>query len=320
MKKKFMSKTMKIFLPLLLLFSIGSFITSSVMLLKSDYSLTNYFEFEEILYDVFGHDYLYFKNWLSTGNYESPLSQSYPLNNITSIDLNFPNSNIDIRTGETSNIQFDCINFDGSSQMASSSIVDGTLTLTENNVSSNTKYSLTIPTHFNGKLSIKTKSGEISLNNFSIENLDITSYDSNIALTNILSKDILISNSNESIYIERVTSENLRVSNINSDIYISDSSSNLDIKNSRGEIKLSNLKNTNHNLSTDSGDVEIDLQYNNNFNFNFNTKSGLLENDLELNQFTIENIDNNKLIKMNSSSNTINITTNSGNLEISKEY
>src|SRR5690606_33056333 len=109
--------------------------------------------------------------------------------------------------------------------------------------------------------------------------------------------------------------DNMDIITSSGDINIHDMNlNNLSIKTSSGNQTLKNIKANNSNFLTSSGDVEIKLPSNSQFQLNIQTSSGQFKSSFPL---TItEKLKNNVSGKIGNSTNSINITTSSGDISI----
>lgn len=314
--KKLISTKMKIFMSILLIGSITSFISAFVVLSNSGYKLSNYKDdFENFIYNIRYDNFNYHRNFDNNSIvFESDCSQ------INSLNINLGNYDVDVETSyDTDKLTvFAEYDFDiSSNNILLSNLTNGSLNLTSfNGLNSNdVYYKIIIPATFKGELAISTANGYISLNNLNANNITVKSLNSDITLTNNVTDAITVSLTNGNIYSYHNSAKSIEINSINSEIAVEDKVKDIKVDNTNGDIVIiasEEIKNC--NVNNVSGDVEFYSNVNRGFELAFETVSGEFENNAVVNSFT-SNFNKYKATKGDPEA-TIFIKTVSGDFEL----
>lgn len=162
--------------------------------------------------------------------------------------------------------------------------------------SSNLKFDIYIPIDFKDNIDIITSSGDINIHDMNLNNLSIKTSSGKQTLKNIIANNSNFLTNSGNVETYKFTG-NTCITTSSGDVYLDYETFNNNII-----------------IATSSGDVEIKLPSNSQFQLNVQTSSGQFKSSFPL---TItEKLKNNVSGKIGNSTNSINITTSSGDISI----
>ena len=317
MKKKFMSTKIKITIISLLIAIIGCYSTSAIILYNSDYKLSNYWDFDfEFNFD-FSNGIFGFKNFnKSSGTLTLPYEDS-----LKDIKVETSSADTEIIFDDTQEIKVDISgnfrkSYDYKNALYEFKIDENTLKITANDKSSivkNLELKVHIPSKYKDNLIMYSSSGDIKLNNSSLNNINLQTSSGDIKANNkITCNEISINASSGEIEFSDLTSSVTNFTASSGDIDLKGTLGKLSLETSSGEIELYCLNDLENNskLTSSSGDIKMNLRNINSYTINYSTSSGNLKCDYDYNKkdkhsYTIGN-----------GASLIDITTSSGDLEI----
>ena len=317
MKKKFMSTKIKITIISLLIAIIGCYSTSAIILYNSDYKLSNYWDFDfEFNFD-FSNGIFGFKNFnKSSGTLTLPYEDS-----LKDIKVETSSADTEIIFDDTQEIKVDISgnfrkSYDYKNALYEFKIDENTLKITANDKSSivkNLELKVHIPSKYKDNLIMYSSSGDIKLNNSTLNNINLQTSSGDIKANNkITCNEISINASSGEIEFSDLTSSVTNFTASSGDIDLKGTLGKLSLETSSGEIELYCLNDLENNskLTSSSGDIKMNLRNINSYTINYYTSSGNLKCDYDYNKkdkhsYTIGN-----------GSSLIDITTSSGDLEI----
>lgn len=292
MKKKFMSKPMKILIIVLSAVFISTYIISAVLLFNSNYSLSNYFDDFNISFD--SNHFNFGSNRYSVDD-SRDLSLSDTLSNIS-----ISTSSIDIlaEPSDSDNIR---INIMGKAREHST--LDSLFTINDSNSSelsisqkSNRIWGehlvlkIYIPTKYNKDITIQTTSGDTTLSQLTLGTINITSTSGDVDLDNI-----------------SCTESKMNLTS--GDVEATANLGNVDIASTSGDIDLTLDKlGSSNKISSVSGDVDLSTT-DTNYSIIFETTSGDLDNGSSQ---SYNKSHNTYTMKSGNESNKFDVTTTSG--------
>lgn len=231
MKKKFMSKPMKILIIVLSAVFISTYIISAVLLFNSNYSLSNYFDDFNISFD--SNHFNFGSNRYSVDD-SRDLSLSDTLSNIS-----ISTSSIDIlvEPSDSDNIR---INIMGKAREHST--LDSLFTINDSNSSelsisqkSNRIWGehlvlkIYIPTKYNKDITIQTTSGDTTLSQLTLGTINITSTSGDVEATaNLGNVDIASTSGDIDLTLDKLGSSN-KISSVSGDVDLSTTDTNYSI-------------------------------------------------------------------------------------------
>ena len=257
-KKKFMSKSMIIFIVVLALIFITTYTISGILLLNSNYSLAKYFNNFNISFD--------------SNNFNSSLGKNN-VNDSRSYELKDTLNNINISTYSTdvviSSSTSDKIKVNVVGKAKKNSSLNTLFNINDSNssefsISEKDKISLgrsltlniSIPSKYNKKIYINSASSDISLSGLNLNVININNTSGDLNINNTSSSNTKINSTSGDINI----GGNLGDISINStsgdiDLYLDKLGDSINISSYSGDIDLSNTE-TNYSLvfKTTSGD------------------------------------------------------------------
>ncbi|GEA30375.1 MULTISPECIES: DUF4097 family beta strand repeat-containing protein [Clostridium] len=307
MKKKFISSNMKIFMLILLLLSITFYTSGCIALVQSGYKLSNYADELHLSPSAFEHN-LNFNNFNLDFN-TSYLSKDYVLNdNVNEIDfslnsqdikvVDYDGDDLKVQIKSNNNISNDLYEIESGNRLAFNARYD---------TPSDASISVSIPYNFKDKstLKITTSSGDINISSLSLNTLNLSSTSGSIALSDSFLNYLDLNSSNGNITFDNIeTSTETKLSSSSGDIIGNGNLGSINGNTLSGDINLRMINSLNNmSLSSHSGSIHLSIPEGSGYKINYETKSGSL------------NSPNDKLSSGDESS-LINITTESGNLNI----
>lgn len=307
MKKKFISSNMKIFMLILLLLSITFYTSGCIALVQSGYKLSNYADELHLSPNALEHN-LNFNNFNLDFN-TSYLSKDYVLNdNVNEIDFNlnsqdikvvdYDGDDLKIQIKSNTNISNDLYEIESGNRLAFNARYD---------TPSDASISVSIPYNFKDKstLKITTSSGDINISGLSLNTLNLSSTSGSIALSDSFLNYLGLNNSSGNINFNNIeASTETKLASSSGDIIGNGNLGSINGNTLSGDINLRMINSLNNmSLSSHSGSIHLSIPEGSGYKINYETKSGSL------------NSPNDKLSSGDESS-LINITTESGNLNI----
>lgn len=319
--KKLISTKMKVFMVFLLITSITCFTTSTVVLYRSNFNLSDYINFDRWnnwYNGNFGFTYNY--NDYNTTFLDESLADIQNLNmDFTGHDVTleiYSGSNLIINSSNTTigtiSRSIDPSNTTSNSLNVTTS--EGTLTVLPYTMPK--QLLIKVPSTYNKNINLKTTSGYIDFSNLTLESININGVNSDIYLNNINCKSSNIYTINGDINLDNLTSTDLLVDTVVGEIYASNLKSNIDFKTISGDI-FAGLTNelTNANIKSTSGSINLKVLENNNFSIDYSTINGDLEQySSDFRNYNITNNNRNYKISMGTGAVPISITTVDGDL------
>lgn len=176
------------------------------------------------------------------------------------------------------------------------------------------KITVWLPLNFNGKIDIKTATGSVDIDDFTLESLYINLSTGRVNLNNIVvTNNIIINTSTSTIALTNIECNNLDVDSSTGKITVSDANikGNATFNTSTGSIILTNLDTNYLKASTSTGNVTITVsQAKEDYNVDFSTSTGSIYYfDTKLG----------KELKTNSGNKYIFASTSTGNITISNK-
>lgn len=269
-KKKFISKSMIVFIIVLAVIFITTYITSAILLINSNYSLTKYINNFNIYSDGFN---------ISLFKYNINESNSYDLKDtLNSISISTYSVDIVVSSSPSDKIE---VNVSGKAKKDSS--LNTLFNINNSNSSEfsiseksnlslvrNLTLNISIPSKYNKKLCINSASSDISLSGLNLNEVNINNTSGDLNINNTSSSNTKINSTSGDINI----GGNLGNMSINStsgdiDLYLDKLGDSINISSCSGDIDLSNTE-TNYSLvfKTTSGDFynETSQDYNKSIN------------------------------------------------------
>ncbi|NRY60574.1 DUF4097 family beta strand repeat-containing protein [Clostridium beijerinckii] len=307
MKKKFISSNMKIFMLILLLLSITFYTSGCIALVQSGYKLSNYADELHLSPSALEHN-LNFNNFNLDFN-TSYLSKDYVLNdnvneiyfNLTSQDIkvvDYDGDDLKIQIKSNNNISNDLYEIQSGNRLTFNTRYD---------TPSDASISVSIPYDFKDKstLKITTSSGDINISGLSLNTLNLSSTSGSIAISDSFLNYLGLNSSSGNINFNNIeASTETKLASSSGDIIGNGNLGSINGNTLSGDINLRMINSLNNmSLSSHSGSIHLSIPKGSGYKINYETKSGSL------------NSPNDKLSSGDESS-LINITTESGNLNI----
>lgn len=292
MKKKFMSRPMKIFIIVLTTIFISTYIISAILLFNSNYSLSKYFNGFNISFD-------YDEFSFSSGKYHISDSTEYNLDDaLTNIDISTSSIDVIIEPSDSDKIK---VSISGKAKEHSS--LNNLFNINNSNTSElsisqkeklfwggNLRLTLSIPSKYNKNLTINTTSGDISLSDLTLQTVN----------TNSTSGDV---------DIENITASESKVNLTSGDIDANGNLGNISMDSTSGDIDLELDKlGSSNNISTCSGDIYLSSS-DTNYSLEYKTNSGDFDNGTSQDYTKSINTYN---MSSGNGDNKINVSTTSG--------
>ena len=291
-----MSRKMKIFLSVLAIISITSYISAAIVLYNSDFKLSNYINKWN---DDFNFNWHNYKN---IGSLEKELSSD-----IKTIDIT--TSSVDVK------IQFydgNVIKIDGTSYtLGDISSLNNTFTVNLNtNGYNDININIYVPLTYKNNININSISGDCEITGGDLENVLINSNSGEIQLKNLTSKTLKLQTTSNDIDLSDIKSLDSTLNTSTGDIKVSVSSlGELSSSTSSGETELylNNLgdKST---ISSTSGDIDLFINESIGYALVFSTSSGNIDSDrltpnfLNNNNYSVTNGDGSKKVEVKTTS------------------
>lgn len=299
MKKKFMATYMKIFLLILFLLTITFYSSGCILLVNSNYKLSDYadeIDFNNL--DFYYNDFDF--------NY-STVEHNYSINdNIKDIEISLESQNLNIIEYDGNDIKVEIKSNRNSNYELSKSEVGNKLTFSSNHSTpKNSTVNISIPNKLINQVSLKltTSSGNISSSNLNLKSLTIFTASGGANLSNINSEYISINSVSGDIDLNNMSvSSETKISSTSGDISSNGNLGVLYVSSTSGDIDITfkdSLKNS--SLGTVSGSISLSIPQECGYKINYSTISG--------------DIDTSKLSNGNEES-LIEIKTTSGDIYI----
>ena len=307
MSKKFISTKMKIFLLVLLILSIVSYASGCIILIQSNYSLSDYSDELNFNSNSFKYNFDFKNNFLNFTNLHSS-NESTIEDNISEINLNMKSQKI-----EVVNTNSNLLNIKIKSFLPS--ITELNLLKNDNkmifsptvNIPNSAEVIISIPLELSNKITLKvtTSSGDINITNYSSNTINASSASGDINFNNCDLNYLYSSSSSGDINMTSVNSyAETNVSSLSGSISGNGNFAVLTGSTSSGDIDITfKDKLNNVFLSAISGDIDLYIPSNCGYEANYSTSFGEL------------NVDENIMTNGDKSS-SININTTSGDLSI----
>ena len=301
MNKKLISTKMKMFIIGLLILSIIFYTSGCIILVKSNYKLSDYTNEINFRASSFSNNFFNFINSSSSHDYNIDDDISEINFNINSQDISVVNTdsellNVSINGFSAPNIQMNLSK--NNNKMIFSSNVD---------IPDYTDIIISIPKSISDKIMLKitTRNGNININNFSYNSINLSSASGDICLKNSNLNYIYSSTSSGDIILDSVTSYiETNLSCLSGSIDGTGNFGTLTGSTSSGDISLAFIDSLqNVFLNSTSGDITLSLPSKLGYEINYSTIYGDLNS-------------NNDLLINGDKSNKLNVNTTSGDLNI----
>ena len=183
---------------------------------------------------------------------------------------------------------------------------------------SNLKLDIYVPMDFKYNIRTTTSSGDIKISKLELMDLDLTASSGDVQIYDINLDNLSIETSSGEQELKNIKSQNSSFLTSSGDIEIYNFTGDINITTSSGDIHLDyKTFNNNVGITASSGDVKVILPSNSNFNLDANTSSGEIESNFPV---TITGkLKNNLSGKVGNGTNSINITTSSGDISINSK-
>ncbi|MCF6460908.1 DUF4097 domain-containing protein [Clostridium sp. Cult3] len=183
---------------------------------------------------------------------------------------------------------------------------------------SNLKLDIYVPMDFKYNIRTITSSGDIKISKLELMDLDLTASSGDIQVYDMNLDNLSIETSSGEQELKNIKSQNSSFLASSGDIEIYNFTGDINITTSSGDIHLDyKTFNNNVGITASSGDVKVILPSNSNFNLDANTFSGEIESNFPV---TITGkLKNNLSGKVGNGTNSINITTSSGDISINSK-
>lgn len=319
--KKLISTKMKVFMVFLLITSITCFTTSTVVLYRSNFKLSDYINFDS-WNNWYNHNFEFGYNY---NDYNTTFLDE-PLTDIQNLNIDFAGHDVTLEVHAGSNLIINSSNTtigtvyrstDSSNTTSNSLNVansEGTLTVVPYTMPK--QILVKVPSTYNKNIDLKTTSGYIDLSNLTLESFNINGVNSDIYLNNINCKSSTVHTINGDINLDNLTSTDLLVDTVDGEIYASNLKSNINLKTISGDI-FAGLTNelTNATIKSTSGSINLEVLESNNFSIDYSTINGDLEQySSDFRNYNITNNNRNYKISMGTGAVPISITTVDGDL------
>lgn len=303
--RNFMSRKMKIFLSILAIISLTSYISAAVVLYNSDFKLSNYINKWNDDFNFSWH------NYRNIGSLEKELSSD-----IKTIDIT--TSSVDVK------IQFydgDVLKLDGTSytlgDITISNIVtdisslNNTFTINLNtNGYNDININIYVPLSYKNNIKVSSISGDCEVTGGDLESVTINSNSGEIQLKNLTSKILKLQTTSNDLDLSDIKSLDSTLNTTSGDIKVSVSSlGELFSSTSSGETELylNNLGNKSI-ISSTSGDIDLFINESIGYTLAFSTSSGNIDSDrlmpnfLNDNNYSVTNGDGSKKVEVKTTS------------------
>lgn len=307
MNKKLISLKMKITLLVFLILSIIFYASGCIILVQSNYSLSDYSDELNFNTNSFKYNFNFINNFLNFTNSYS--SHNYSIDdNINEIDFNMNSQDIEIVNTDSTELNVKIKSFSSSSAQLNLLKTNNKITFSPTvDIPDNAQVIISIPSDVSDRLTLKltTSSGDINLNNVSSNTLNASSASGDINLNSCNLNYLYTSTSSGDINLTSVNSyieTNLYC--LSGSIYGTGNFAVLTGTTSSGDIELTfENKLNNVYLNDNSGDIDLYVPSNCGYEVNYNTVSGELNSP-------------EGILTNGDKSNTINVNTTSGDLNI----
>ena len=303
--RNFMSRKMKIFLSILAIISLTSYISAAIVLYNSDFKLSNYI-------NKWNDDFNFnWHNYRNIGSLEKELSSD-----IKTIDIT--TSSVDVK------IQFydgDVLKLDGTSytlgDITISNIVtdisslNNTFTINLNtNGYNDININIYVPLSYKNNIKVSSISGDCEVTGGDLESVTINSNSGEIQLKNLTSKILKLQTTSNDLDLSDIKSLDSTLNTTSGDIKVSVSSlGELFSSTSSGETELylNNLGNKSI-ISSTSGDIDLFINESIGYTLAFSTSSGNIDSDrlmpnfLNDNNYSVTNGDGSKKVEVKTTS------------------
>lgn len=299
--RNFMSRKMKIFLSILAIISLTSYISAAIVLYNSDFKLSNYINKWNDDFNFSWH------NYRNIGSLEKELSSD-----IKTIDIT--TSSVDVK------IQFydgDVLKLDGTSytlgDITISNIVtdisslNNTFTINLNtNGYNDININIYVPLSYKNNIKVSSISGDCEVTGGDLESVTINSNSGEIQLKNLTSKILKLQTTSNDLDLSDIKSLDSTLNTTSGDIKVSVSSlGELFSSTSSGETELylNNLGNKSI-ISSTSGDIDLFINESIGYTLAFSTSSGNIDSDrlmpnfLNDNNYSVTNGDGSKKVEV----------------------
>ncbi|MBS5926620.1 MAG: DUF4097 family beta strand repeat protein [Clostridium sp.] len=303
--RNFMSRKMKIFLSILAIISLTSYISAAIVLYNSDFKLSNYINKWNDDFNFSWH------NYRNIGSLEKELSSD-----IKTIDIT--TSSVDVK------IQFydgDVLKLDGTSytlgDITISNIVtdisslNNTFTINLNtNGYNDININIYVPLSYKNNIKVSSISGDCEVTGGDLESVTINSNSGEIQLKNLTSKILKLQTTSNDLDLSDIKSLDSTLNTTSGDIKVSVSSlGELFSSTSSGETELylNNLGNKSI-ISSTSGDIDLFINESIGYTLAFSTSSGNIDSDrlmpnfLNDNNYSVTNGDGSKKVEVKTTS------------------
>lgn len=303
--RNFMSRKMKIFLSILAIISLTSYISAAIVLYNSDFKLSNYINKWNDDFNFSWH------NYRNIGSLEKELSSD-----IKTIDIT--TSSVDAK------IQFydgDVLKLDGTSytlgDITISNIVtdisslNNTFTINLNtNGYNDININIYVPLSYKNNIKVSSISGDCEVTGGDLESVTINSNSGEIQLKNLTSKILKLQTTSNDLDLSDIKSLDSTLNTTSGDIKVSVSSlGELFSSTSSGETELylNNLGNKSI-ISSTSGDIDLFINESIGYTLAFSTSSGNIDSDrlmpnfLNDNNYSVTNGDGSKKVEVKTTS------------------
>lgn len=268
MKKKIISKGMKIFLSILLILSIVFYTSGYIVLNLSGYKFSDY------ITDVNFHELNFYINNSGFNSLNCKIDDK-----ITILNIGFDSQDVNITEYDGNDINIELKNKASIKNKIVSIVTNNILTLkASHGIPKNAIVNISVPKGFleNNTLKVNTINGSISAKNFNCKSLNAFSANGNIKILNVSSKYLKTETANGDIDLKNmhITSES-KIISMSGDIHSIGNFANLYASTKSGDIDFTifdSLKNT--SLNCISGDISLDFPKTSDYKINYNTKSG----------------------------------------------
>jgi len=308
--KKFMSRRMKIFLSVLTTITISCYIAAAIVLYNSNFNFSSYS-------DSFHGDWSFgWGNHNSIGTIEKELPQTVQNINLSTTSSDYT---VEFYSGTTLKIDISgdfFSNFTYSDGLSRLEITDSNVFIETNTNMNFSDLDITvyIPDTYKNFLSIKSSSGELSVNGGSLKNLTASSASGDINLYNVEANDTSLDAASGSITGSTFKANKSIIKTASGDISINGTLGETSVNAGSGSLDLilSQIGETS-NLTTQSGDIDLMIPNEIGYKIAFSSKSGEISGknlNVDINTSNIYSFTNGNGSKL------VNVKTSSGDLDL----
>lgn len=305
MRKKF---NLFILSMILVLICVVSYTGMFVSLLASNINLRDLSKISSNVEIFFDGNYKY--------KYNINSSESYPLNDIDTVNLKFLSGAINFEYWDKNEISITAngdvrssssiddikIKKEISGKSISFSLFNSNNSFLDYIFSKDLSVTVKLPKGYNKNLNITSTSSNITMENNDFSSLDIKVTSGDINITNSKINSLSIVSTSGDMFLNNIASQSSTLKDVSGGISAINFSGDIDCKTVSGNINIDYSKlNPNNKISTTSGDTTLSIPSTETFNLEQSSISGDVQNN-----FTSSGISNNK-IKFSSTSGNLNI-------------